>query len=169
VARFRKGFAEPQLWADDLVRGPDAVVVGPVAGQIARGAPAIERLWKARLKAKLRLVASGEVTSSATPDGALVWLSLPITRVADDEDAIPLRVFAIYEKDGAGWRMAALHEAIAIDEPGAGAAFKKTLPPPPPAPKVEAKPEAEPAKAQKPSAAKPKAKAKTKPRKAKAP
>ncbi len=172
VARFRQGFAEPQLWADDLVRGPDAVVVGPVAGQIARGAPAIERLWKARLKANVRQVASGEVTSSATPDGALVWLSVPVTRVADDEDAMPLRVFAIYEKAGAGWRLAALHEAIAIDEPGAGAAFKKTLPPPPPEPKVEPKPEpakAEPA-AQKPSAAKSKAKTKpkAKPRKAKA-
>jgi hypothetical protein len=176
VDLFRRGFADPRRWADDLVLGDGAVVVGPLAGQIVRGKPAIERLWTARLKAHLRQVASGELTSAITPDGELVWLSVPVTRVSDDEDAMPLRLFAIYQKAGAGWRMAALHEAIAIDEPGAGSAFKKTLPPPPaPEPKVEAPPEpakAEPA-AQQPSAGatkkiKIKPKTKPKPRKAKA-
>ncbi len=171
VERFRKGLADPQQWGDDLASHNDAIVVGPVAGQVTRGKSAIERLWKARIKANLRAATSGDVTSAITPDGQLVWLSVPVTRVGDDEDATPLRIFSIYAKDGAGWKMAALHEALAIDEPGAGAPFKKILPPPPPPePKVEAQPEppkveptkAKPAKAKK----KPKAKTKKKPRKA---
>ena len=54
---------------------------------------------------------------------------MPVTRVADDEDPTPLPIFAIYARD-----LTALHEAIAIEEPGAGAPFKKILPPPPPEP-----------------------------------
>jgi ketosteroid isomerase-like protein len=159
VERFRKGLSDPAAWGDDLGRHGDAIAIGPVAGQVARGPQAIERLWQARIKAHVREATSGEVTSAITADGELVWLSVPVTRVSDDDEAMPLRVFAIYAKAGAGWSLVALHEALALDEPGAGAPFLKILPP---APKV-APPE--PAKAAPPEApAKPPAKAKKKPR-----
>ena len=120
----------------------DAVVIGPTAGDVSRGKAAIQRAWKARLRSKVREATSGETTAAMTPDGQLVWISAPVTRVADDEDPMPLRIFAIYEKDAAGWRMIALHEALAFGDAGAGAPFKKVLPPAPPPPeppKVEEK------------------------------
>jgi len=154
VERFRLGLAAPQQWGDDLASASDAIAIGPASGQIARGKPAIEKLWKARMKSNVREATNGDVTSAVTADGELAWLSVPVTRVADDEDPTPLRIFAIYAKDGAGWKLTALHEAIAIDEPGAGAPFKKILPPPP-EPKAApepAKPEATAAQADPPAA-----------------
>lgn len=153
IERFRLGLAAPQQWGDDLASAGDAIAIGPVAGQIARGKPAIEKLWKARMKSNVREATNGDITSAVTADGQLAWLSVPVTRVADDEDATPLRIFAIYAKDGAGWKLTALHEAVAIDEPGAGAPFKKILPPPlPPTAEPEpAKPDATAAKADPPA------------------
>ncbi|HEU4735217.1 MAG TPA: nuclear transport factor 2 family protein [Kofleriaceae bacterium] len=140
VERFRKGLLDQQSWGDDLSSRDDAVAVGPVAGEVARGKNAIKRQWKARLRSNLREAASGEITAARTADGQLVWISAPVTRVADGEDPLPLRVFAVYEKEAGGWKLAALHEALAIDEPGSGAAFKKIVPPapaPPEPPKAE--------------------------------
>lgn len=138
VEQFRKGLTDQRVWGDDLAGRDAAVVVGPAAGQIARGRPAIERLWKARLAAGVREATSGEVTAAITDDGQLVWLSVPVTRVADDAEPMPLRIFAIYARAGASWQLTALHEAVALDEPGSGAPFKKILPPAaPPEPKVE--------------------------------
>jgi len=134
VERFKKGLVDQQRWGDDLASRADAIVVGPAAGEVARGKAAIKRQWKARLKANVREATSGEIAAARTADGQLVWISAAVTRVADDEPALPLRIFAVYEKAGASWRMIALHEAVALDEPGSGAAFKKTLPPAPAAP-----------------------------------
>lgn len=134
VEQWKRGLVDPQVWGDDLAGQTDAVFAGPAAGQIARGKQAIKQLWKARLKANVREAISGDVSAQVTPDGQIAWLSAPITRVADGEDPLPLRSFAVYEKDGAVWKMIALHEALAIDEPGSGAAFKKILPPAPAAP-----------------------------------
>lgn len=131
VDKFRKGLVDQQSWGDDLASRTDAIVVGPAAGQVTRGKQAIKKLWKARTKSNVREATSGELAAALTPDGQLVWLSVPVTRVADDEDAMPLRIFAVYEKDGAGWKLIALHEALAFDEPGSGAPFKKILPPAP--------------------------------------
>ncbi|HSR96993.1 MAG TPA: nuclear transport factor 2 family protein [Kofleriaceae bacterium] len=142
VERFKKGLLDQQVWGDDLAARGDAVVIGPTAGDVSRGKAAIQRAWKARLRSKVREATSGETTAAMTPDGQLVWISAPVTRVADDEDPMPLRIFAIYEKDAAGWKMIALHEALAFGDAGAGAAFKKVLPPAPPPPeppKVEDK------------------------------
>ncbi|MGH9889459.1 MAG: nuclear transport factor 2 family protein, partial [bacterium] len=142
VERFKKGLLDQQAWGDDLAARSDAVVIGPTAGDVLRGKAAIQRAWKARLRSKVREATSGETTAAMTPDGQLVWISAPVTRVADDEDPMPLRIFAIYEKDAAGWRMIALHEALAFGDAGAGAPFKKVLPPAPPPPeppKVEDK------------------------------
>jgi hypothetical protein len=134
VERFKKGLLDQQVWGDDLEARSDAVVIGPTAGDVSRGKTAVQRAWKARLRSKVREATSGETTAAMTPDGQLVWLSVPVTRVADDEDPMPLRIFAVYERDGAGWKMIALHEALAFGEPGAGAPFKKVLPPAPPPP-----------------------------------
>jgi ketosteroid isomerase-like protein len=141
VEKFRKGLLDQQSWGDDLATRTDAIVVGPTAGEVARGKTAIKRQWKARMKSNVREAASGELAAARTADGQLVWISVPVTRVADDETPLPLRIFAVYEKDGPGWRLIALHEAVAVDEPGSGAAFKKILPPapaPPEPPKLAA-------------------------------
>jgi ketosteroid isomerase-like protein len=142
VEQWKRGLLDPHAWGDDLTSRSDAVFAGPAAGQIARGKQAIKQLWKARVKANVREAVTGEASAQVTADGQLAWLSAPVTRVADGDDPLPLRVFAIYERDGAAWKMIALHEALAIDEPGSGAGFKKVVPPAPPAPEA---PKAQPA------------------------
>ena len=136
VAQFKRGLVDQRLWGDELASQSDAIVAGVSVGQIARGRPAIKQLWKARLKANTRAAISGEPSAAVTPDGELAWLSAPLTRVADGDDPLPLRVFAIYQRDRAVWKLIALHEAVALDEPGSGAAFKKLLPPAPPPPET---------------------------------
>lgn len=136
VAEFKKGLLDQDAWGSELMSQSDAVVAGPAAGQVARGKHAIQQLWKARIKANVREAISGELAAEVTPDGQLAWLTAPVTRVSDGEDPLPLRLFAIYGRDGAAWKLIALHEAVAIDEPGAGAAFKKIVPAAP-APKAE--------------------------------
>jgi ketosteroid isomerase-like protein len=134
VDRFKQGLVEQQAWGDDLASRSDAIAVGPIAGDVARGKAAIKRRWKARLASNVREAASGELSAAITADGQLVWISVPVTRVADGEEPMPLRLFTVYEKAGAGWKMIALHEAIAFDEPGSGTAWKKIVPPAPRAP-----------------------------------
>ena len=107
------------------------------------------------MKSNVREATSGDIAAARTADGQLVWISVAVTRVADDEAPLPLRIFAVYDKDGPGWRLIALHEALAFDEPGSGAAFKKILPPapaPPEPPKLAAdKPAADKPAADKPA------------------
>jgi ketosteroid isomerase-like protein len=138
VEQFKKGLLAQQLWGDELMSQSDAIVAGPAVGQVARGKQAIKQLWKARMKRNVREATTGALSAAVTSDGQLAWLSAPVTRVADGEDPMPLRIFAVYEKDRTVWRMILLHEALALDEPGSGAAYKKILPPAPPeAPKTE--------------------------------
>jgi SnoaL-like domain len=144
VERFKRGLLDQQSWGDDLASRSDSIFVGPAAGEVARGKQAVKRVWKARMRANVRAATSGELTAMRTPDGQLAWISVPVTRVADGEDPLPLRIFAIYEADGAAWKLIALHEALALDEPGSGAAFKKIQPPPPEPPKEEPKEPKEP-------------------------
>jgi ketosteroid isomerase-like protein len=134
VEKFKQGLVDQRRWGDELSDQIDAIVVGPVAGEVARGKAAIKRQWRARMKSNVREAMSGALTAARTADGQLVWISVPVTRVADDEDPLPLRIFAVYEKAGAGWTLVVLHEALAVDAPGSGAAFKKALPPAPPPP-----------------------------------
>jgi len=146
VDRLKKGLLDQQTWGDDLAGRDDAIVAGPTLGDVARGKKAIQRLWTARMKSKTREATSGELTAAMTPDGQLAWISVPVTRVSEGDDPTPLRIFAIYEKDGAAWKLAMLHESLAFDEPGSGTVFKKNLPPAPEPPKAEP-PKPEPAKA----------------------
>ena len=145
VDEFKKRLAAQDSWLADLTSDSEAVLAGPAAGQVARGKQAIQQLWKPRSKAALRAATAGEITALVTPDGQLAWLTAPVTRVGDGEEPLPMRIFAVYTKAGTGWRMTVLHEAIAISEPGSGAAFKKIVPPEPVKPEPA---RAEPAKAE---------------------
>lgn len=137
VDDWKKGLLDQDSWGTELMSQSDAIYAGPTAGQVAHGKQAIRQLWKARTRANVREAVSGEITARVTPDGQLAWLSAPVTRVADGEDPLPLRAFAVYEKDGAAWRLIVLHEGIAIDEPGSGTALKKIVPAAPAPPKAE--------------------------------
>ncbi|HTR55339.1 MAG TPA: nuclear transport factor 2 family protein [Kofleriaceae bacterium] len=132
--KLTRGLAAQQVWGDDLASRTDAVVIGPAAGDVTRGKADIKKMWKKRVKQNVREVAVGDVAAAATPDGQLAWASAPVVRFMDDEEPLPLRVFAVFEKDGADWKMIALEEALAVDEPGAGAQLAKT--PAPPLPKA---------------------------------
>ena len=144
IEQFKRGLTDASLWAAELSAGDDAMWIGPTSGELAHGKDAIARVAKARQKSNVRLATTGDFIAGRTPDGALVWLSVSTTRVADDApDPLPQRIFAVYAKAGAGWRLTSLHEALALDEPGSGTAFKKIIPassappagpPPPPAP-----------------------------------
>ncbi|HEX5063391.1 MAG TPA: nuclear transport factor 2 family protein [Kofleriaceae bacterium] len=145
VDRFKKGLADPTVWAEDLAKRSDAVVVGPSEGDITRGKKDIEKLWKKRAKVNLRHTSAGEVTAMTTRDGELAWVTAPVVRFADDDEPLPLRLFSVFEKTDGKWTMIALQESLALDEPGIGANFKKVTPPsvkeeePPPKPKEEPK------------------------------
>ncbi len=149
VDRFQKGLLDQELWGTDLAARGDAMFIGPAAGEVTRGKKDLKALWKKRADAKTRAVTSGDITAAVTQDGQLAWVSAPITEVAEGEGPTPLRAFAVFEKAGAEWKMIALHESVAIDQPGSGVAFKKVLPPAPKEvvveakvePKVEKKPE----------------------------
>ena len=144
VERFQKGLLEQQVWGDDLSSRTEALVIGPATGDVTKGKAEIKKLWKKRMDAETRAAASGEISAAATPDGQLAWVTAPITRVEKDEEPLPLRAFAVFERDGASWKMIALQESVAVDQPGAGAAFVKVLPPalkaPEPPPEVKPPP-----------------------------
>ncbi|MCW5804747.1 MAG: nuclear transport factor 2 family protein [Deltaproteobacteria bacterium] len=135
VDKFTKGLLDPQVWGDDLMDAENALVVGPEAGEVARGGKDVTKLWQKRIDARTRAAASGEIAAAVTVDGELAWVSAAITRVSDGMDPLPLRAFAIFAKAGTTWKLIALHESLAIDAPGAGAPWKKILPPKAPEPK----------------------------------
>ncbi len=145
VDRFKRGLADPALWGDDLAKRSDAVVIGPSSGQLTRGKKDIAKLWKKRAKANTRYASAGDITAATTPDRQLAWVSAPVVQFADDDDPLPLRLFGIYERADGDWKLIAMQEAVALDEPGIGANFRKITPPPvkaeaPPPPKAEDKP-----------------------------
>jgi ketosteroid isomerase-like protein len=147
VDKFKKGLADQQVWGDDLGARSDAVVIGYASGDITRGKADIKKLWKKRLKANTRDSAAGDVTAEITPDGELAWVSAPVVRFADDDDPLPLRLFAVYEKAGSDWKLIALQESLAVDAAGAGVNYRKMTPPalakaeePPKPPPTEEKP-----------------------------
>jgi ketosteroid isomerase-like protein len=150
VDRFKRGLGDPSSWAEDLSHSSDAALIGPFAGQVTRGKKAIAKAWKARAKVNTRYAAAGEITAATTKDGKLAWVTAPVVQFADDDDPLPLRLFGVFERADGGWRLIALQQAVAVDEPGIGANFRKLTPPaikgePPPA-KAEDKPEDKPKK-----------------------
>ena len=131
VDKFKRGLLEQQVWGDDLSSSTDALLIGPTAGDVTRGKKEMKKVWKKRIDAETRAAISGDVAAATTPDGQLAWVTAPITRVEKDEDPLPLRAFAVYEKDGDNWKLIALQESLAVDEPGSGESFVKVLPPAP--------------------------------------
>ena len=138
VDKFQRGLAAQQQWGDELSARSDAVVIGPGAGDVTRGKAEIKKLFKKRVKENVRATAAGEITASTTSDGQLAWVTMPIVQFEDDVDPLPLRAFAVYEKNGNDWKLIALQESIAVDEPGTGASYKKVVAPA--LPKVEEAP-----------------------------
>jgi hypothetical protein len=155
VDRFKRGLADPALWGDDLAKRSDAVVIGPSSGELTRGKKAIAKLWKKRAKANTRYASAGDITAATTPDRQLAWVSAPVVQFADDDDTLPLRLFGIYERAGSDWKLISMQEAVALDEPGIGANFRKITPP---AVKAEAAAPPPPKPADKPKKKKKKAK-----------
>jgi len=141
VERFKKGLLEQEVWGDDLGSRSDAVVIGPGKGDVTKGKKDIKAMWKKRVKAGVREVATGEISAGATPDGQLAWVSAPLNRAETNDEMLPLRAFAVFEKGDGGWKMIALHESVALAEPGAGAALKKIAPPAPAKPDDDKKPD----------------------------
>lgn len=131
VDKFKKGLLDQEVWGADLATRTDAIVVGPAVGEVTRGKKEIKKLWKKRVELKTRAAVSGELAAAVTRDGQLAWVTAPITLVSEDQPPLPLRAFAVFEKSESGWTMIALHESVALDQAGAGAIFKKTLPPAP--------------------------------------
>lgn len=167
VDAFQRGLLDPDKWGDDLIARSDAIVIGPTAGDVTRGKKDLKKLWARRVEAKTRLAVSGPVAAATTADGELAWVSAPVTRVAEDEPALPLRAFAVFERTAdASWKLIALQESLAFGAPGDGAVWRKTLPPAPvePPPTEVAASDDPPAKAK---ATKDKAKSKAKKKKRK--
>jgi len=149
VDRFQKGLAAQDLWGEDLTSRTDSAVIGPSAGDVARGKAAVKKAWKKRLKSNVREAAAGEITAAVTPDKQLAWVTAPVVRFEDEEDPLPLRAFAVFEKGDGGWKLIVLQESVALDEAGAGAVYKKTAAPPI-VKKAEEKPKEEPKPKKKP-------------------
>lgn len=141
VDKFQKGLLDQASWGTDLASRTDAIVIGPGVGEVTRGKKEIKKQWKKRVEHKTRAAASGDIVASVTKDGQLAWVTAPITMVSEKLEPLPLRAFAVFEKAGNEWTLIALHEALAVDQAGAGAVFKKTLPPAPKEPVAEEKPQ----------------------------
>lgn len=136
VEKFQNGLLDQAAWGDELASHAEGLVVGPTAGEVARGKQAIEAMWKKRVDARTRAAISGPITAAVTDDGQLAWVSAPITRVeGEGTQPLPLRAFAVYTQAGGDWKLIALHESLAVGEPGSGATFKKVIPPKPVEPK----------------------------------
>jgi hypothetical protein len=146
VDRFKRGLGDPSVWGEDLGKRSEAVVIGPSDGDVTRGKKAITKLWKSRGKVNTRYAPAGDLASGATTDKQLAWVTAPVVQFADGEEPLPMRLFAVFERDGSDWKMIVLQESLAVDEPGIGANFKKVTPPAvkaaeEPAPKPKAKDE----------------------------
>ncbi len=161
VAKFQAGLLDQEQWGNELAQRADAIVIGPAEGEVARGKKAIKKRWKQRTEAKTRLALAGDIAAAVTADGQLAWVSAPVTRATAEGDPVPVRAFAIYELTEDTWTMVALHELVAVGEPGAGDKFMKILPPA----TTEPPPTEEPAPAFEDEQPKKKKKKKKKPRK----
>jgi ketosteroid isomerase-like protein len=134
VDKLEKGLTAQAVWGDDLASRSDAVVIGPGNGDITRGKADIKKLFAKRVDAHVRATAAGQVTAATTADGQLAWVTVPVVQFEDDTDPLPLRVFAVFEKNDTDWKMIALQESVAVAEPGQGAQFKTVVAPPLPKP-----------------------------------
>ena len=127
--KLTRGLNAQAMWGDELAKRSDAVVIGPGSGELTRGKAEIKKLFEKRNAAHVRETAAGQVTAHATADGQLAWATVPVVRFEDDTDPLPLRVFAVFEKNGSDWKMIALQESLAVDDPGVGTQYKTVVAP----------------------------------------
>lgn len=129
IDKLTKGLATPTLLADDLTARRDATYLGPTVDELVRGKKDMKKLWKRRAKANVHDAPAGDVAAAVTADGQLAWVTVPVVRSSDDDEPLPLRLFAVFEKHGAEWRLIALDEAAAIDEAGSATQLLKAAAP----------------------------------------
>lgn len=112
VALFTQGAAAPERFLDQLADGPEVVALGPGAKDVIKGGAAIHKAWKKALKKKPTLTITGGVRAGATPDGQLVWIHADVMRGSEGGgEPAPRRIFYVYTRDGAGWRLSVAHES----------------------------------------------------------
>jgi len=112
VQLFQDGTAGRARFLDQLADRGDAVVVGSGPREVTTGAKAIRKRWKRALAARPTMQVQGDVRAEVTPDGALGWVCANVDLGGDGAAAVPHRSFYVYERDGAAWRLIAVHEAV---------------------------------------------------------
>ncbi len=120
LAAFNRGVADNSLWEADLMAQSEAdkaLVIGPAAEQFASGAKALKKYWKKRNDNGVALKLVDKPRSGSTEDGQLAWVTAAVEQTEDNDDPLPLRIFAIYTHDDEGaWRLAALHQAVTTSD-----------------------------------------------------
>lgn len=116
LAAFNRGVADNSLWEADLMAQSEtdkALVIGPAIEQFASGTKALKKYWKKRNDNGVALKLVDKPRSGITEDGQLAWVTAAVDQTEDNDDPLPLRIFAIYTHDDeGGWRLAALHQAV---------------------------------------------------------
>jgi hypothetical protein len=120
VKLYRAGIAAPERFVEQLASGPDVLVMGPGAREVARGVKPIKKLWKKRLAAPPKLSLDGEPHAQVTPDGALAWVFANLDVAAAGGAKEPYRSLVLYEREGDAkganakpWKLVSMHDSIA--------------------------------------------------------
>lgn len=116
LSAFTRGVADNSLWEADLMAQSEtdkALVIGPAVEQFAAGTKALKKYWKKRNDNGVVLKLVDKPRSGITEDGQLAWVTAAVEQSEENDDPLPLRLFAIYSHDDEGaWRLAALHQAV---------------------------------------------------------
>ena len=116
LAAFTRGVVDNSLWEADLVAQSEtdkALVIGPSVEQFAGDTKALKKYWKKRNDNGVALKLVDKPRSGVTQDGQLAWVTAAVEQTEDNDDPLPLRIFAIYSHDDEGaWRLVALHQAV---------------------------------------------------------
>jgi ketosteroid isomerase-like protein len=114
VRMFRAALATPAVLPEQLSENADALVIGPGPREVSRGPKAIRKMWKKKLAKAPLMTLQGEPRSGLSPDGALAWVAAVVTIPVEGEAApVPHRLFHVYEKTAAGWRLVVAQRSLA--------------------------------------------------------
>ncbi len=120
LTAFTQGVADTSLWEADLLAQSEtdkALVIGPAVEQFASGAKALKKYWKKRQDNGVVLRLVDKPRSGITEDGQLAWVTAAVEQTEENDDPMPLRIFAIYSHNDEGvWRLAALHQAVTTND-----------------------------------------------------
>ena len=110
------------VWGDDLGKRSDAIVIGPAAGDVTRGKKTSRSCGRSATKVNTRYAVGrrghrGRSRPTASSRGSARRSCSSPTMTSP----LPLRLFSVFEKTDDDWKMIALQESLAVDEPGAGA------------------------------------------------